>query len=152
MDKNTVINILIFSLAIGFVLGQIALVPYVGLVAILFLCFMSAPIAVLLLIMAGKLDLTSVKDSIIQGAFSGFCANSTFCIGYCITSSLIFSILNHTTNYFLTAMIIKSPLFLLLMVIMFTGVLIAVTNAFSNFCLYYIINYIRDNYERNHRQ
>lgn len=152
MNRNVIINLVIIGLVIGLVFGLLAFIPYVGLTALLSMFFMSAPVAVVLLIMSGKMDLTSVKDSIIQGAIAGFCSNITFCISYSIISALAFIIFNYTSNYFLTAMIIKSSVFLLLLFIIFTGVLFAVTNAFSNFCLYYIINYIRDSYERKHRE
>ena len=111
----------------------------------------SVKIAIVLLIMLGKLDLTTVKDSIIQGLTAGFFANITFSLGYCISTALIYIIWKYTSNYFLTTMIINSSAWLIFMIIIFIGTLTAVTNAFSGFCLYYIINYIRDYYEEKQR-
>jgi len=150
MNREIFFNLVIISLAVGLVSGEIAAIPYVGVVALFMVLFLSAPIAVILLIMLGKLDLTTIKDSIIQGALSGFMANITFSLGYCITTALIYTVWKYTSNYFLTAMIINSSLWLIFTVILFIGILTAVTNAFSNFCLYYIINYIRDIYEKKH--
>lgn len=152
MDRNLFFNLLITSLALGFIFGEIAVIPHVGLVALFLMLFMSAPVALVLLIMLGKLDLTTVKDSIIQGMVAGFFANITFSLGYCITTALIFIIWKYTSNYILSTMIVNSSAWLILMVIIFIGVLTAVTNAFSGFCLYYIINYIRDCYEEKQRK
>ena len=151
MNRNIFINLLIISLAVGFVLGELAVIPFVSMIALFLMLFLSAPIAIVLLIMLGKLDLTTVKDSIIQGLTAGFFANITFSLGYCISTALIYIIWNYTSNYFLRTMIINSSAWLIFMVIIFIGTLTAVTNAFSGFCLYYIINYIRDYYEEKHR-
>lgn len=148
MNRNIALNLIIISMAVGFILGEFAVIPYVGSVALFLMLFLSAPVAIVLLIMLGKMDLTSVKDSIIQGAVSGFFANVTFSLGYCITTALIYIIWKYSANYFLTAMIVNSSAFLLFAVIIFIGTLTAVTNAFSGFCVYYIINYIRDFYEK----
>ena len=150
MDKYILLNLMIISMAAGFILGEIAVIPYVGTFALILMLFIPAPISILLLIMLGKMDLTNVKDSIIQGLFAGFFANLTFSIGYCITTALIYGIWKYTTNYLLTAMIINSSVWLILAVIIFIGTLTAVTNAFSNFGLYYIINFIRDSYEKKY--
>ena len=150
MNREIFFNLIIISLAVGLICGEIAVIPYVGAVALFMMLFLSAPIAVVLLIMLGRLDLTTIKDSIVQGALSGFMANITFSLGYCITTALIYIVWKYTSNYFLTAMIINSSLWLIFTVILFIGILTAVTNAFSSFCLYYIINYIRDIYEKKH--
>lgn len=150
MNREIFFNLVIISLAVGLICGEIAVIPYVGILGLFIMLFLSAPIAVVLLIMLGKLDLTTIKDSIVQGALSGFMANITFSLGYCITTALIYIVWKYTSNYFLTAMIINSSLWLILTVIIFIGTLTAVTNAFSGFCLYYIINYIRDMYEKKH--
>ena len=139
MNRNIFINLLIISLAVGFVLGELAVIPFVSMIALFLMLFLSAPIAIVLLIMLGKLDLTTVKDSIIQGLTAGFFANITFSLGYCISTALIYIIWKYTSNYFLTTMIINSSAWLIFMVIIFIGTLTAVTNAFSGFCLYYII-------------
>lgn len=151
MNRNIFINLLIISLAVGFVLGELAVIPFVSMIALFLMLFLSAPIAIVLLIMLGKLDLTTVKDSIIQGLTAGFFANITFSLGYCISTALIYIIWKYTSNYFLTTMIINSSAWLIFMIIIFIGTLTAVTNAFSGFCLYYIINYIRDYYEEKQR-
>ena len=88
MNRNIFINLLIISLAVGFVLGELAVIPFVSMIALFLMLFLSAPIAIVLLIMLGKLDLTTVKDSIIQGLTAGFFANITFSLGYCISTSL----------------------------------------------------------------
>ncbi len=138
------------SLAIGAILGILAAIPYIGGIALFSVLLLSAPLVILFLIMAGKMDLTTPKDSIISGAITGFCANITFSFAYSIVVALIYLLFKYTNNYFLTAMIINSPIWLFIIIVLFVGVLTATTNAFTGFLTYYIINLIRDIYENKH--
>ena len=67
---------------------------------------------------------------------------------YSIVMAILAKGFNITTNFFLSAMITNSPIWLLAIFIIFIGILSAVTNAFSGFLTYYIINFIRDMYEQ----
>lgn len=142
--------IMYLSLVVGLIFGVLASVPYLGSLALFSVLFLTAPAVMILLIMSGKTDLTTPKDSIINGALSGFLSNITFSFAYCIVVAILYISIKFTTNYFLTTMIINSPVWLLIIIILFTGVLTATTNAFSGFLTYYIINLIRDLYEKKH--
>ena len=150
MNKVILKNLSLCSLAIGAILGVLAAIPYIGGIALFSVLLLSAPLAILFLIMAGKMDLTTPKDSIISGAITGFCANITFSFAYSIVVALIYLLFKYTTNYFLTAMIINSPIWLFIIVVLFIGILTATTNAFTGFFFFFIINLIRDIYERKH--
>ena len=152
MNKVVLKYFAILGLLAGIVFGVLGAIPYVGGFALFAVLFLSAPVVMLLLIMSGKLDLTTPKDSIINGALTGFFANITFSFAYSIVVALLYLTIKFTTNYFLTAMIINSPVWLLVVIILFVGVLTATTNAFSGFLTYYIINLIRDLYEKKHSQ
>lgn len=150
MDKVIFKYLAILGLSVGAVFGVLGTIPYVGGFALFSILFLIAPVVMLLLIMSGKLDLTTPKDSIIHGALVGFCGNITFSFAYSIVVALLYITIKFTTNPFLTAMIIHSPVWLLIVMILFIGVLTATTNAFSGFLTYYIINLIRDLYEKKH--
>lgn len=152
MNKVILKNLALLGLLVGAVFGVLGAIPYVGGFALFAVLFLSAPVVMLLLIMSGKLDLTTPKDSIIHGALTGFFANITFSFAYSIVVALLYVTIKFTTNYFLTAMIINSPIWLLIVIILFIGTLTATTNAFSGFLTYYIINLIRDLYEKKHSQ
>lgn len=100
--------------------------------------------------MNGSADLENVKDSIIYGAISGFSANISFCTIYAIFVIILANLFNYTTNYILMSVIMNSGIFLMALLIIFISVLPAVTNSFSLFVTYYILNYIRDTYEKRH--
>lgn len=151
MDRITVKNLVICSLILGFVLGILSAIPYIGIYALSAVLLLTAPAVMLFLIMDGKFDLTTVKDSIITGAITGFSANLSFCIGYSIVAFLIHLAFNYSTNLILNSMIIKSPIWLLFVFIIFIGILTATTNAFSGFITHYVINMIRDAYEQKHK-
>ena len=115
------------------------------LISILLFC---APVVMIYMIMAGKLDLTTIKDSIIWGAICGFSGNITFATGASIVLVLLKIGFDYSSNYLLTTMIMNSPIWLTLVCIIFLSTLVATTNAFSGFITYYILNFIRDSYER----
>ncbi len=150
MDKFTLKNIIIISLIAGMFLGILAPVPYLGLAVLFISLLLSAPFVMVYMIMAGILDLTTPKDSIVTGALIGFFTNLTFSGCYALLMAVLASVFYLTTNFFLSAMIINSPIWLIFVFIVFIGVVFAVTNAFSGFLTYYVINYIRDIYESKH--
>jgi len=150
MNKVILKNLALSGLIIGSIFGVLGAIPYVGGFALFSILFLVAPVVMLLLIMAGKLDLTTPKDSIINGALIGFFSNITFSFAYSIVVALLHLTIKFTTNYVLTAMIINSPIWLLILIVLFIGVLTATTNAFTGFLTYYIINLIRDIYEKKH--
>ena len=152
MDRITIKNIVVHSLILGLILGIISAIPYVGIYALFAVIILSAPIVLLYLIMDSKYDFTTVKDSIISGAISGFSANVSFCFGYAVVALLINLAFNYSTNLILNSMIIKSPLWLLIVFVVFISVFVATTNAFSGFLTYYFVNMLRDIYERKNRE
>lgn len=151
MDRILVKNITILSLILGLALGILAPIPFIGMIMLFILLLGSSPLVMVYLIMDGKLELTTTKDSILIGALTGFMANITFSIAYCVVMVILSKGFHYTPNFFLTAMIENSPVWLLGTFIIFLGVLCATTNAFAGFATYYIINLIRDIYENNHK-
>jgi hypothetical protein len=149
MDKILVKNIIFASLILGLILGALAPIPYVGTVMLVIALVFSSPLIMLYFIMDGKYDLTTVTDSIINGAIIGFCVNVTFSFVYATIMYLLFVISHYSSNFFLSTMITKSPAWLILTFIIFIGVLCATTNAFSGFATHYVIELIRDLYEKN---
>lgn len=151
MDKFIIKNLIILSLILGAILGLLEAVPFLGVLILLIALLLTAPIVMVYLIMDGKLDLTTTKDSILTGALTGFCANISFSIAYSLIMVILDKIFHYTPNFILTAMITHSPIWLLAVFVIFVGVLCATTNAFSGFATYYIINFIRDMYEQKHQ-
>ena len=148
MDKTIIQTILLLSLILGAILGLLAPIPFIGIVMLITALLLASPLVTFYLIMDGKLDLTTIKDSIITGAAIGFVSNIAFSSVYSIVMAILAKGFNITTNFFLSAMITNSPIWLLAIFIIFIGILSAVTNAFSGFLTYYIINFIRDMYEQ----
>ena len=148
MDTTIILTILLLSLILGAILGLLAPIPFIGIVMLLTALLLASPLVTVYLIMDGKLDLTTIKDSIITGAAIGFVSNIAFSSVYSIVMAILAKGFNITTNFFLSAMITNSPIWLLAIFIIFIGILSAVTNAFSGFLTYYIINFIRDMYEQ----
>lgn len=148
MDKFIVKNIVIYSLILGIILGLLAPIPHVGTFILIVTLLLSAPIIMLYMIMDNKLELTTTKDSIITGALVGFVVNISYSVAYACVTFVLAKTMSYASNFFLTAMIVNSPIWLLGVFIIFIGVLCATTNSFSGFVTYYVINFIRDTYEK----
>jgi len=151
MNNTLIQQIIIYSLILGAIFGILVPIPYLGIIILFITLLLSAPIVMVYMIMAGKLELTTVSNSIITGALTGFFTNITFSILFSVITVLLSEIFKYNPNLFLTAMITQSPIWLLITFIIFTGILFATTNAFSGFMTYYIINLIRDLYEQKHK-
>ncbi len=151
MNKFVVKNIVILSLILGVFLGVLAPIPYVGMIMLFSILLLAAPLVIVYMIMADRnYDIKSPKDSIITGALIGFCSNMTFAFCYSVLMVILAKVFHYTPNFFLTAMLTNSPIWLILVFIIFLGVLCATTNSFSGFATYYIINFIRDMYEKHY--
>jgi len=150
MDKSLIIQTSRLSLILGGILGILSPIPYVGTVMLISLLLLSAPAVMVYMIMDGKFDLTSVLNSILTGALVGFCANLTFSSIFALVTWILAVGFNITSNMFLSAMIINSPVWILITFIIFIGVLCATTNAFTALGTHYIIEFIRDMYEKKH--
>ena len=148
MNKTLLQQIVILSLILGAILGVLSPVPYIGQIMLIFLLLFSAPIVMVYMIMAGKFDLTTIVDSITVGAITGFCANLTFSFIFAAITWILAVGFHITPNMFLSAMITNSPVWLLLTFIIFISVLCATTNAFTGCATHYVIDFIRDMYER----
>ena len=148
MDKFVIKNLIVVSLLLGCIFALFAPIPYVGMLALFGNMLFAAPIVMLYLIMDGKLEINSAKDSIIYGAICGLSTNLTFSGIFSIILIIMLSIFNIASNFFLSAVVVNAPLWLLLICIIFIGTLCATLNAFSGFATYYVIEFIRDVYER----
>jgi hypothetical protein len=136
------------SIFFGTIFGLLAPVPHIGTFMLMVVFLLSAPAVMVYLIMDGKLDLTTTKDSIIQGALAGFVSGFAFSVVYAVVMFLLGTFLHYSSNFILTTMITNCPVWLLFVFIIFIGVVFATTNAFSGFLTYYIINFMRDMYEK----
>lgn len=151
MNKILVKQIIILSLILGMILGVLAPIPYVGMVMLILILLFVAPAVMVYMIMDGKFNLTSIVDSIAVGALAGFCANLTFSSVFTLITWILAVGFNFTPNMFLSAMITNSPIWLLITFIIFVGVLCATTNAFTGVLTHYIIDFIRDMYEKRNK-
>lgn len=150
MDKYIVKNLIIVSAVLGVILGALGAIPYIGIWMFIISFILAAPAVMVYLIMDSKLDLTTLENSIITGAITGFCSSILFSATYSLLTSLIFNFWHYSNNKILVSIIINSPIWLSIVFIVFIAVVSATTNAFTGLATYYIINFIRDMYEKNH--
>ena len=144
MDINYVLlrQISILSVLFGAVLGAVTLIPYLGVVSIVFLlCFIS-PIVIWLLTKYDCLSYLSTKDSIIIGAISGFVSYLGFSIIYVPISVILMKFFHIAANYGVGLMLEHASFFILVVISLFMGVLSATVNAFTGFLTFYVMDFL----------
>lgn len=137
-------QISVLSIFFGALLGAVTLIPYVGTLSFIFLiCFIS-PIVIWLLIKYNCLSLSSIKDSVIVGAISGFVSYLGFSIIYVPISVILMKLFHIAANYGVGLMLENANFFILVVISLFMGVLSATVNAFTGFLTFYILELISE--------
>lgn len=135
-------QIAILSAFFGAVLGALTLIPYLGVISFVFLiCFIS-PLVIWILVKYNYLSLSSIKDSVITGAISGFIAYMGFSIIYVPISVILMKLFHISANIGVGYMLGNASFFLLLILSLFMGVLGATVNAFTGFLTFYVLDFI----------
>lgn len=135
-------QIAILSAFFGAVLGALTLIPYLGVISFVFLiCFIS-PLVIWILVKYNCLSPSSIKDSVITGAISGFIAYMGFSIIYVPISVILMKLFHISANIGVGYMLGNASFFLLLILSLFMGVLGATVNAFTGFLTFYVLDFI----------
>lgn len=135
-------QITVLSLFFGALCGLITLIPIVGMYSLIFLICFIAPLVIWILIKYNCLSLSSIKESVIVGALTGFVSFLGFSIIYIPISAILMKLFNLTANYGIGIMLANASFFLLMVISLFMGVLSATVNAFTGFLTFYVINLI----------
>ncbi len=138
-------QISILSVFFGALLGVITLIPFIGTFSFIFLICFIAPLVIWILIKYDCLSLTSIKDSIITGALSGFISYMGFSIIFVPVSILLMKFFHIAANYGIGLMLNDANAFILIVLSVFMGVLSATVNAFTGFLTFYVIEFINNN-------
>ena len=144
MDINWVLlrQISVLSLFFGLLLAVITLVPYIGTLSFIFLICFIAPLVIWILVKYNCLSLTSIKDSVIVGAIAGFVAYMGFSVIYVPVSVVLMKFFHLAANYGVGLMLQNANFFLLVVISMFLGVLVATVNAFTGFLTFCVMDMI----------
>ena len=137
-------QISILSVFFGALLGVITLIPFIGTFSFIFLICFIAPLVIWILIKYECLSLTSIKDSIITGALSGFISYMGFSIIFIPASILLMKFFQIASNYGIGLMLNDDNAFILIVLSVFMGVLSATVNAFTGFLTFYVIDFIKN--------
>ncbi len=140
MNKLTVRNIIILSALLGVVLAFVSLIPVVVKLAVFILMTCACLPVIILLRKYGFDTMTSVKESLITGALSGFISYMAF--------SLVFLPLVFVISYFFpigylggfVLILHNITVGLLVMFTIFISSVSVIFNAFSSLLYYYVIS------------
>ena len=135
-------QIAILSIFFGFLLGVVTLIPYAGAISFVFLLCFVAPLVIWILIKYGCLSLSSIKDSVIAGAISGFISYLGFSIIYVPISVILMKYFHIAANYGVGLMLGNASFFILVVISLFMGVLSATINAFTGFLTFSVLDFL----------
>lgn len=136
--------ILLMSTMLGFVVGLLSPVPYLGALAFIVLLCFSAPIVLGMLLRIKVLRMDNISESALLGAIVGFVSFIAFSLIYMPVVMIMYKIFNYYVNFGVTLALNNSNLFVIIMISIFMGILSAITNAFSGFLTYYIAQTIEN--------
>lgn len=136
-------QISVLSVFFGALLGFVTLIPFIGTFSIVFLFCFIAPLVIWNLVKYNCLSLTSIKDSVITGAISGFVSYLGFSIIYIPISVVLMKFFNLSANYGIGITLMNANFFILVVLSVFMGVLSATVNAFTGFLTFYILEIIK---------
>lgn len=135
-------QICVLSLFFGALCGLVTLIPFIGTLSFIFLiCFM-APLVLWVLIKYNCITLTSIKDSIINGAIVGFVSYIGFSVIFLPISVILVKVFHIASNMGIGLMLQNANFFILVVLSMFMGVLSATVNAFTGFLTFYVIEFV----------
>ena len=145
MDINFILlrQIAILSIFFGALLGLVTLIPYVGMVSLIFLLCFIAPLVMWILVKYGCMNLDSLKDSIVVGAIAGFISYLGFSVVYVPISVILMKIFHIAANYGVGLMLQNASFFILIVISIFMGVLSATINAFTGFLTFYVLDIMK---------
>lgn len=136
-------RISILSILFGTILGFLTLIPFIGTFALMCLFCFVAPLVIWILIRYNCLSLSSIKDSVIVGAISGFVSYLGFSIIYIPISVILMKFFNLSANYGIGLTLMNANLFILIVLSLFMSVLGATINAFTGFLTFYVLEIVK---------
>lgn len=135
-------QICILSIFFGGIIGLMTLLPFIGTLSIIFLICFIAPLVIWILVKYNCLNLTSIKESVVVGAISGFVSYLAFSVIFIPISIILFKFFGLASNQGIGLMLNNANFFILVVLSVFMAVLGATVNAFTGFLTFYVIEFI----------
>ena len=144
MNKQIIKIIILLSIFGGIVSGLLAIVPYIGeFIFWIIVLLLSAPCIILFLMKQGLVEISSVRQSVVIGGMIGFVVFLAFSAVYIPAVVILAKYLNYSINYGVTLFVSHASFWLTVVLVVFMGIFVAVTNAFSAFLTYYITEFFK---------
>ena len=132
-------NLVIFSFVFGLISGFLGLVPVLGIVILIIMLFFSSFIIITIMKKMGYLICQNEAGGLLYGGISGFTAFIGFVITF-LPSAFLLSLIFKESYFTGISYIIKNGFTVMLMIILSTGILCAMMNAFSGLASVYVFN------------
>lgn len=137
MNKNIFKQSVLLSLFLGASLGIVTVIPFVGQLAFWCLLCLSSVCVILFMIKNKMLCLSTIQESVVLGALSGFVSFVGFSIFYIPVVVALAKIFQYYPNYGVSIALSNASFGLITVLVIFMGVLSATINAFSGFLTFY---------------
>ncbi|MDR1168843.1 MAG: hypothetical protein LBK53_08170 [Heliobacteriaceae bacterium] len=138
MNKIPLKQALALSALMGAVLGVLTLIPLAGKIAFFILLCFSSVIVIIFMLRLGLTKKLSVTESVMLGALTGFIAFIAFCAVYLPAVFILGQVFRIYSLYGVYIVLKAGSFWIISVLVIFTGVLSAVINAFSAFLTSYL--------------
>ncbi len=137
MNKIILKQSVLLSLFLGAVLGIVTVIPFIGQAAFWSLLCLSAVGVILFMTKHKILCLSTIQESVILGALSGFVSFIGFSVFYIPIIIALAKIFQYYPNYGVSLALSNASIGLIIVLVIFMGILSATVNAFSGFLTFY---------------
>lgn len=148
INKLLIKQMATLSSVLGLILGVLTVIPFICNFSFFALIVLAAP---LILIYMKKLDMIGIldiKQGAIYGAIVGFVSFLAFSVSF-VPLATIIGFLYKGSYYLGISLLVRSGLFVIVMMVFFVAILAALMNAFSGLVTIYVYNQIEQKPEES---
>jgi len=138
MNKTLLKQISILSIILGFALGIITLIPFIGQIAFIILMCLASAIIIIFMLKVELLEVIPIKESVILGSIIGFVSFVAFCVVYLPLVAVLGKIFGLYSLYGISIALQAGSTGIIILMVLFMGVLSATVNAFTAFLTFYL--------------
>lgn len=138
MNLDSIKVLAIYSFVLGLGLGVLGLVPFVGALSALVLFMLASVLVMFYALKRGVLDAKSPQEAVLYGAGIGFLSLVGFSVTFLLIALLI-GVFFTVENWIWISSMFSQGVFVPILMVIFVGILSALTNAFSAMAFMWIL-------------
>lgn len=148
MNELLMKRIAFLSAILGLIAGVITVIPFISSLSFLALMVFAAVIVIIYMKKKNFIGYIEPKEGSIYGAIIGFISFIGFCVSFLPLATII-GLIYKGSFYLGISLIVRSGIFVIILMVLFVAMLSALINAFSGLVTAYIYTQIEEKPEEN---